>query len=180
MSTPPQQAKTDPSAGSSCDPGSRECPLVRQIFTLNNIIMRIGDRMSAPIGLTSSRWMLLCLIERAGDSGATASGLSAEGNLSVQNVSRMLAAMESEGLLTRDRIPGEGRTVYVRLTERGEAAAAATKGLAERFRAELFRDIPERDLDALAAGLDRLISNTERFERQLTAQDDAQDDRKTA
>lgn len=176
---PPEQPPSAHASATPCDAGSRECPLVRQIFTLNNLIMRVGDRMAAPIGLTSSRWMLLCLIERAGDAGATASGLSAEANLSVQNVSRMLAAMESEGLVARDRRPGEGRTVYVRLTPQGVSAALATKELAERFRAQLFRAMADAELDALAQGLDRLVANVESFERRLI-EEAASHDRRSA
>lgn len=151
------------------EPEGREACLVRNVFVLHNMIMRVGDRLSAEIGLTSSRWLLLCAIgeaEAAGES-PTVSALSESALLSAQAVSRMLAAMEGEGLLTRSTRPGLGRAVFVSLTEVGRAALEATEELAERFEAGMLRGVTDDEVGRIEGDLARLIENVNGFEQEL-------------
>lgn len=156
-------------AGGSVGAEGREACLVRRVFVLHHLIMRVGDRLSAEIGLTSSRWLLLCGIgeaEAAGES-PTVTGLSETALLSAQAVSRMLAAMEGEGLLTRSTRPGHGRTVFVALTEVGRAALEATEELAERFEAGMLRGVSESEVRRIEDDLAKLIENVVGFEQEL-------------
>jgi len=133
---------------------------------IHNMAMRIGDRLTAPIGLTSSRWMLLCgLSDR--DEAPTIAELSDDAMISVQNVSRMLLAMEDEGLVQRYSRPGSGRTLFVRLTDRGAEAVEATRALGDQFHEHFLAGLSESDSATLASTLDNLISNLERFEHEL-------------
>lgn len=147
----------------------REACLVRQVFTLRHLMMRVGDRLSAEIGLTSSRWLLLCAIgetEQAGEP-PTVGELSERATLSVQGVSRMLAAMEGEGLIERSTRPGQGRAVFVSLTGVGRAALEATESLAERFEQGLLRGLNDDEVSAIEERLGRLIGNVKDFEQEL-------------
>jgi DNA-binding MarR family transcriptional regulator len=137
------------------------------VFTLHHLIMRVGDRLAAEIGLTSSRWLLLCAVGD-GHPPATVGELSERASLSVQAVSRMLAVMQDEGLVERTTRAGEGRSVFVSLTERGRSALEATGPLAERFEAGLHREMPADQLAALVSGLTALIGNVSAFERELS------------
>ncbi|MEL6497333.1 MAG: MarR family transcriptional regulator [Planctomycetota bacterium] len=151
------------------EPEGREACLVRNVFVLHNMIMRVGDRLSAEIGLTSSRWLLLCAIgeaEAAGES-PTVSALSESALLSAQAVSRMLAAMEGEGLLARSSRPGHGRAVFVSLTEVGRAALEATEELAERFEAGMLRGMSGGEVSRIEGDLARLIDNVNGFEQEM-------------
>ncbi|MEM9167218.1 MAG: MarR family transcriptional regulator [Planctomycetota bacterium] len=153
----------------------REACLVRRVFTLHHRITRVGDRLSAEIGLTSSRWLLLCALGEIEADGVapTVGQLSECASLSVQAVSRMLSAMEAELLVVRESRPGHGRTVYVRLTEIGRAALEATEGLADRFEAGFLDGISEDEVSAIEALLERLIANVTAFERTLDGEERA-------
>lgn len=141
-------------------------PMILRFFMIHNMTMRIGDRLTAPIGLTSSRWMLLCAIKER-QTPPTLTELSVDAMLSPQNVSRMVGALEDEGLVQRVHKPGAGRAVYVRLTARGKRACDRLHELGERFHERFLRGVSEREQSALAARLDALIANLDAYERQL-------------
>lgn len=160
-----EQRKLSERSGS----GERD-PLILRFFMIHNMAMRIGDRLTGPIGLTSSRWMLLCGLDKR-DEPPTIAELSDDAMISVQNVSRMLLSMEDEGLVKRFSRPGSGRTLFVRLTERGEQAIEATHALGERFHEWFLAGLSESETVSLAATLDGLIGNLERFEEELEEAD---------
>lgn len=132
-------------------------------------MMRVGDRLAAEVGLTSSRWLLLCAVDETERRGEppTVGELSERAALSVQGVSRMLAAMEGEGLIARSTRPGHGRAVFVSLTAAGRAALEATGSIAERFEAGLLRGLAEGDVASIERELGRLIENVKDLEQEL-------------
>lgn len=167
--------RSQPAPNSDAEiPTGREACLVRQVFTLHHLIVRVGDRLSSEIGLTSSRWLLLCAIGEAEAGGAspTVGELSERASLSVQAVSRMLGAMEGEGLVSRSTRPGRGRAVFVSLTEAGRAALEATAELAERFEAGFLARIDEGEVASLEAWFSRLIANVSALDEELMACDE--------
>jgi DNA-binding MarR family transcriptional regulator len=166
-------SKTGAQASSDCtaadDPRRwREAPLAKRVFILHNLMMRIGDRLVADLGLTSSRWLLLGAVADRPEP-PTLSELSGDAVLSLQNVSRMVAAMEQDGLLVRSATPGGGRGLRVRLTDRGRALHEQTKRRAERFAAAFLLGIPREGAARLEADFERLIGNLEKLETELLA-----------
>ena len=152
---------------------SGDAPVVRALFTVHNSMMRIGDRLTAPLGLTSARWMLLCALGRCSDASdgcATITDLAAEQMQSVQAISSMLATMEREGLIVRERRRGMGRTVFARLTDRGRGALAAVDALGERFMQPFLAGFSPEEVQRLDADLRRLVANLEAYERELLAE----------
>lgn len=133
---------------------------------IHNMAMRIGDRLAAPIGLTSSRWMLLCSIDRS-EQPPTIAQLSEDAMMSVQNISRMLVSMEDEGLIERSSKPGAGRTRFVRLTSAGQSAARATEDLGNLFHERFLAGLKDSQIEELKSRLDGLIGNLEQFEDEL-------------
>lgn len=146
----------------------REAPLAKRVFILHNLMMRVGDRLVADLGLTSSRWLLLGAVADRPEP-ATLTELSEDAVLSLQNVSRMVAAMEADGLLERVVTPGAGRAVRIRLTERGWALQEQTKLRAERFAAAFLAGLGEADVSLLEGRLEHLVANLERLETELLA-----------
>lgn len=130
------------------------------------MVMRVGDRLSGPLGLTSSRWILLCEIGRR-EVPPTVTEVGAAAMISVQNVSRMLVAMERAGLVRRRRRRGHGRAVQVALTARGRRVLERTEELAERFEASFLRGIDTGKREAIEGDLRRLIENLAAFEEEL-------------
>ncbi|USN99328.1 MAG: winged helix-turn-helix transcriptional regulator [Phycisphaeraceae bacterium] len=146
-----------------------ESPLIRKVFQLHHMMMRVGDRLAGPHGLTSSRWMLLGCLGKS-DEPRTIAEISEEILLSPQNVSRMVVSMEADGLVVRNTIPGSGRSVYVGLTETGWRAYGLTKGLAERFLTPFLDGFSESRIERLDRDLKKLMENTQRFEQALIAE----------
>ena len=70
-----------------------------------------------------------------------------------------LNAMDSQGLVTRTRDPGNRRVHVVELTPAGEAAFIRLAETATAFDRKLRDGLTDTDLDGLAALLGRLASN---------------------
>ena len=154
---PPARRDPEPCHG-------RECSLVRDLFMLHHLMMRTADRLSAPAGLTSSRWLLLAAIAMR-EGPRSVSDLAESALLSVQATSRMLAAMEAEGLVRR--APGRGRSLSIRLTPRGRRVFDRTGALAERFEAAFFRGLSRPRIGALRDDCARLTENLRGLETEL-------------
>lgn len=146
----------------------REAPLAKRVFILHNLMMRIGDRLVADLGLTGSRWLLLGAVADRPEP-PTLTELSSDAVLSLQNVSRMVAAMEGAGLLERFAKPGRGRAMCVRLTEQGLALHEQTKRRAERFAVAFLEGLTGAEVFGLETDFERLIGNLERLESELLA-----------
>jgi DNA-binding MarR family transcriptional regulator len=144
-----------------------DAPLVHALFTIHHLMMRVGDRLTAPHGLTASRWMLLCALDRRGDS-ATVSDLAEEQMMSVQAISRMLVTMVDEGLVVKQNRTGFGRTAFVSLTPRGRESVSVLRRLGEGFTERFLEGFTEPGITRMQADLGRLIDNLQRFENDLT------------
>lgn len=157
----------------------KQCPLARELFILHNQMMRIGDRLVADLGITASRWLLLGALGECGgkecnevpEEGVTITELSQNALLSVQNVSRMVAALEADGLLERTTIPGRGRSTFVRLTKKGQSLSDALEQKAERFGQEIMNGVSIEDAIVCARVLLRMSDNLECMERKLIAEE---------
>lgn len=144
----------------------KEAPLAQRLFIIHNMMMRIGDRLVAHLGLTSSRWLLLGAVANRPEPPML-SELSNDALLSLQNVSRMVACMEEDGLVERFTRPGMGRATFVRLTGRGRAIHDQAREAAKRFSQTFLAGLAPAEVDRLEGDLDRLIGNLERLEREL-------------
>jgi DNA-binding MarR family transcriptional regulator len=127
-------------------------------------MMRTADRLSSPVGLTASRWLLLAGIA-CGGGARSGRDLAESALLSVQATRRMLAAMESEGLIARS--PGRGRSLSIRLTPRGRRVFDKTGALAERFEKSFFRGLPRGRIEDLRRDCARLTTNLRSLETEL-------------
>jgi DNA-binding MarR family transcriptional regulator len=147
--------------------------LILAFFMIHNMAMRIGDRMTAEIGLTSSRWMLLGALDQF-DAPPTITELSRSALMSVQNASRMVASMEEEGLVERVSEPGGGRALSVRLTERGRETVETLRAMGGEFHERLYQGMSNEQIKGLAECLEAMIANLETLEADLTEQQHAQ------
>lgn len=141
-------------------------PLVQEIFTLNNLMIRMGDRLVTEHGLTGTRWMMLGALKDY-EQPPTLTELSNDALLSVQNVSRMVASMEEEGLVERFTQPGKGRSVFVRLTEKARAIEECTQRAGDCFVSRFLDGFSDEERASLQGMIDRLIVNLARFEREI-------------
>ena len=141
-------------------------PLVQEIFTLNNLMIRMGDRLVAQHGVTGTRWMMLGALKDYNEP-PTLTELSNDALLSVQNVSRMVSSMEEEGLVERFTQPGKGRSVFVRLTEKAKQIDESTECAGQAFVSRFLDGFSDEERQVLQGMVDRLIVNLARFEREI-------------
>mgnify|MGYP001138717901 CR=1 FL=1 len=139
-------------------------PLRRTARTLPIALLRARERVMGPIreilnesGISEQKYRVIRVLDEAGPMEQTA--LANASCLLLPSLTRMLRAMEEEGLLTRANDPNDGRKSIVTVTDAGQQilqdhaddAAALFADLDERFgkeRMEKLLDMLE-DLVAL-------------------------------
>ncbi|KQB12980.1 winged helix-turn-helix transcriptional regulator [Rhodobacter capsulatus] len=102
--------------------------LVLELFRVNNLLLAWGDRLVAPLGLTSARWQVLGAVVVAAHPQPVA-WLARDLGASRQNVQRIVNDLAQEGLVTFAPNPHHKRAQLVVLTDKGAAAAASALGL---------------------------------------------------
>src|SRR5579884_1987869 len=70
-----------------------------------------------------------------------------------------LNAMETDGLITRRRDPGNRRVHVLELTESGDASFMALRAAAVAFDRRLRRGVTEKEIEGLQGLFDRLVAN---------------------
>ena len=102
--------------------------LILDLFRLNSLLSTAGDRLVAPLGLTSARWQILGAIayaERPEPVAWLARGLGANR----QNVQRIINDLRSEELVAFEANPHHRRAQLVVLTDKGRQTFEAAMRL---------------------------------------------------
>lgn len=102
------------------------------------LLARAGARMGAlfsrrlaPYGLTLPMYRVLAaLVEQPSQ---TLGNLATMTSIDLSTMSRMIGTMRTKGLVTRERPPGNERTVSIDLTPKGRATAAELMKEAEHY-----------------------------------------------
>jgi len=133
---------------------------------LHRSVLRLGRQLRstrAASAISASKLLVLGILQR--DRVATAAGLAAELQVRPQSLTRLLAALSADGLISRKPDPSDHRRGLIRLTAAGSAALAGDMTARRRRLAEAAGRIltpAERDLLRAAAGLiDRLAAAVE-------------------
>lgn len=128
-------------------------------FRLNAQLLAFGDRLVAPLGLTSARWQVLGAIALAGEP-QTAPQIAAAMGMSRQAALKQLHLAEAEGFVAAAPNPRHERSPLYELTARGRKAYAAAISLQRAWARGLAAGLPAT---RLRGALDLLT----RFEEQL-------------
>lgn len=89
--------------------------LILETFRLNGQLLEAGDRLTAPLGLTSARWQILGAIETEGQS-LTVAQIGRRMGLSRQAVQRIVNDLEANGFVKLEENPAHKRAKLVVLT----------------------------------------------------------------
>jgi DNA-binding MarR family transcriptional regulator len=103
------------------DAADRISDLALETFRLNGRLLIVGDRLVAPLGLTSARWQVLGAVAYAPHPGPVAH-LARDMGQTRQNVRRIVGDLVLDGLLELRPNPHHRRAPLVVLTAKGEAA----------------------------------------------------------
>jgi DNA-binding MarR family transcriptional regulator len=120
------------------NPADAFTDLVLEVFRLNGRLLAAGDRLAAPVGLTSARWQVLGAID---GQPLSVAGIARAMGLTRQSVQRTADLLAAEGSVAFIPNPQHKRAKLVDLTPTGRAmlreVAVLQKAWAERTAAGL-------------------------------------------
>lgn len=93
--------------------------LILEIFRVNGALIEAGDRLCAPVGLSSARWQVLGVVEHG---PAPVSHIARTMGLARQSVQQTADALERDGLIEYRENPHHRRAKLMCLTPAGREA----------------------------------------------------------
>jgi DNA-binding MarR family transcriptional regulator len=102
--------------------------LMLDLFRFDSLLLTAGDRLVAPLGLTSARWQILGAIVTA-ERPQPVAWLARDMGANRQNVQRIINDLQEEGLVAFETNPHHRRAQLVVLTDKGKRAFDAAMEL---------------------------------------------------
>jgi DNA-binding MarR family transcriptional regulator len=93
--------------------------VIPDLFKLNSLLVTAGDRLVAPLGLTSARWQVLGAVA-ATERPEPVAWLARNMGANRQNVQRIIHDLQKQGFVGFDANPHHRRAQLVVLTEKGK------------------------------------------------------------
>lgn len=122
--------------------------LVLDLFRLDSQLLVAGERLVAPLGLTSARWQVLGAIIAAARPQPVA-WLARDLGGNRQNVQRIVNDLHKDGLVSFEVNPHHRRAQLVVLTERGRRAFDAAMELQVPWVNRIAEGLPVKDLQTV-------------------------------
>jgi len=116
------------------------------VFRLNNLLLRSGDRLVEPLGLTSARWQILGAIAYA-ERAQPVAWLARDLGANRQNVQRIVNDLESAGLVAFETNPHHRRAQLVVLTDKGKRTFESAMRLQVPWVESLCEGLPLKDVE---------------------------------
>lgn len=130
------------------------------VFRLNGALLQWGDRLVAPLGLTSARWQMLGAIALA-DSSLTAPQVGAAMGVTRQGAQKQLNLLLAQGMLESRPNPAHKRSPLYGLTPKGRALYAQADALWNTQAGRLAALLPAAPLKATAQTLVSILHHLE-------------------
>lgn len=127
----------------------------RQIFTINGLLLRDGNAVAAPLGLTVAKWHVLA---RANYKPRTVSEIARYIGVTRQGVQRTADALVREGLLKYEDNPRDKRAQLVVITREGARVLSAVYEADAQWSKEVMSRLGSVDLETLIGTLETIIS----------------------
>lgn len=127
--------------------GAALTALMLDVFRANGALIAAGDRLVAPIGLTSARWQVLGSIALS-DHPLPVAHLARVMGLSRQAVQRVADDLERQGLVVFAPNPHHKRAPLVMATEKGSQAFSAASDRAAPWSNGVALDLSLQDIAA--------------------------------
>ena len=142
--------------------------LTLDIFRLNGLLLTLGDRIVAPLGLTSARWQVLGGIAYA-ERPQPVAWLAHDMGGNRQNVQRIVNDLRKMGLVTLEVNPHHRRASLVVLTEKGRRTFDEAMRVQAPWANLLSEDLAIKDIDMTRRVVAALRKKLElHFERDST------------
>src|SRR5215467_2119174 len=108
--------------------GSALTGVILDLFRLDSLLLTAGDRLVAPLGLTSARWQILGSVAYA-ERPQPVAWLARDLGANRQNVQRIINDLHREGLVAFEANPHHRRAQLVVLTNKGQQTFEAAMRL---------------------------------------------------
>jgi DNA-binding MarR family transcriptional regulator len=118
--------------------GSALTGVILDLFRLGSLLWTAGDRLVAPLGLTSARWQVLGSVAGA-EGPQPVAWLARDMGAHRQNVQRIINDLRKQGLVALEANPHHKRAQLVVLTDKGKQTFDA----AMRLQAPWINDLSE-------------------------------------
>ena len=135
--------------------------LVLPLFRLNGLLLTAGDRLVAPLGLTSARWQVLGAIVQA-ERPQPVAWLARDLGANRQNVQRIINDLHRGGLVVLEPNPHHRRAQLVVLTNKGRAAFDAAMRLQIPWVNRLSDRLSVKDIETVKRVVSALRTSLER------------------
>ena len=120
--------------------------LVLDVFGLNGLLLTVGDRIVARLGLTSARWQVLGAIAYA-ERAQPVAWLARDMGGNRQNVQRIVNDLRKTGLVTLEVNPHHRRASLVVLTDKGRRTFDEAMRAQAPWANLLSEDLAIKDID---------------------------------
>jgi DNA-binding MarR family transcriptional regulator len=141
--------------------GTAVTDLILDLFRLNSRLLAAGDRLVAPLGLTSARWQILAAVLLA-DRPQPVAWLARDMGANRQNVQRIVNDLAAEGLMAFEPNPHHRRAQLVVPTDKGQQVFDAAMRLQAPWVNALADGIPVEDIAAMRRVMSTLRGKLER------------------
>jgi DNA-binding MarR family transcriptional regulator len=122
--------------------------LMLDIFRFTSAVLTAGDRLVAPLGLTSARWQILGAIVAA-ERPQPVAWLARDLGANRQNVQRIVNDLHDDGHVVFETNPHHRRAQLVVLTDKGRAAFEAAMERQAPWINALSDGLSAKDLEAV-------------------------------
>src|SRR5689334_13785139 len=137
--------------------------LILDLFRVNSLRLTAGDRLVAPLGLTSARWQILGAIVAA-ERPQPVAWLARDLGANRQNVQRIVNDLHKEGLVAFETNPHHRRAQLVVLTGKGRQAFDAAMRLQAPWVSGLAEGLAVKDIQTVHRVVTALRENLVRNE----------------
>jgi DNA-binding MarR family transcriptional regulator len=135
--------------------------LILDLFRANSLLLTAGDRLVAPLGLTSARWQILGAIVGA-ERPEPVAWLARNLGANRQNVQRIVNDLARDGLVAFETNPHHRRAQLVVLTDKGKQVFDAAGRLQVPWVNGLADGLSVKEIEAAHRVVTTLRSRLER------------------
>ena len=138
------------------------------IFRFTSAILTAGDRLVAPLGLTSARWQILGAIVAA-ERPQPVAWIARDLDANRQNVQRIINDLQKDGLVVFETNPHHRRAQLVVLTDKGRKAFDAAMDLQAPWVNELSDGLSAKELETVRRAITMMRSKLSGTSRSIRA-----------
>lgn len=131
--------------------------LALAVFRLNGQLLQWGDRLVAPLGLTSARWQMLGAIALA-QAPQTAPQIADAMGVTRQGAQKQLHLLREQGLVEAQANPAHQRSPLYALTPLGQSLYAQADALWQAQALRLTQQLQPTDVHVTTETLHTLLS----------------------